>query len=406
MVSYPSDWEETKLSDIGDTYSGLTGKTKLDFESGNGKFITFLNVLNNVKIDISILGKVHIGYNEKQNAVKVGDLFFNTSSETPEEVGMCAALLDNPGVCYLNSFCFGYRLKCDDVSLLFMSYYFNSPVGREFMRKHAQGSTRYNLSKQNFLAQSIPLPPLREQHAIADTLSTFDTHIKNLSELIEKKKAIRDGVLDDLMTGRTRLKGFCGEWKVKKLGDIVDIIRGASPRPIEKFITSNSNGINWIKISDVTKNKKYIIHTEEKITAIGASRSIFVKAGDLILSNSMSFGRPYILTISGCIHDGWLKLFNFDKFVDKVFLCYSLSSQNTYKQYVTFAAGSGVQNLNKNVVKNVIISLPPLAEQQAIADTLTALDNEISNLEAEHDKIIQVRDGAMNDLLTGKVRLI
>ena len=206
LKGFSGDWEVKKLGEIGYTYSGLTGKTKSDFEIGSGKFITFLNVLNNIAIDINILGKVNIKENEKQNNVKVGDLFFNTSSETPEEVGMCAALLSDPGICYLNSFCFGYRLKNYDISPLFISYYFNSGVGREFMKKHAQGSTRYNLSKQNFLEEAIPLPSLPEQQAIAETLMAFDDEIKALEAERDKIKKIRDGAMNDLLTGKIRLK--------------------------------------------------------------------------------------------------------------------------------------------------------------------------------------------------------
>ena len=159
---------------------------------------------------------------------------------------------------------------------------------------------------------------------------------------------------------------YPSDWKVKKLGECCKIIRGASPRPIETYITHNVDGINWIKISDAPKYGKYITYTEEKITQSGAAHSVTVKVGDLILSNSMSFGRPYIVKISGCIHDGWLRLYDYDN-IDKDYLCYVLSSKEVYKQYITFAAGSGVQNLNKNVVKNVTLPLPPLAEQQAIA---------------------------------------
>ena len=109
------------------------------------------------------------------------------------------------------------------------------------------------------------------------------------------------------------------DWEVIKLGDKVDIFRGGSPRPIERYITTNANGINWIKIGDVRPNDKYIRQTEEKIILEGKSRSREVKKGDFILSNSMSFGRPYILNIDGCIHDGWLTIQNYTECFDKEF---------------------------------------------------------------------------------------
>jgi type I restriction enzyme S subunit len=105
-------------------------------------------------------------------------------------------------------------------------------------------------------------------------------------------------------------------WTTNKLGDICDIARGGSPRPIDKFITENKDGINWIKIGDATRSKKYIYETKEKIKKEGISRSRFVNDGDFLLSNSMSFGRPYIMRTTGCIHDGWLVLSNYQKKLD------------------------------------------------------------------------------------------
>ncbi len=143
-------WQRVRLGDIGITISGLVGKTKQDFINGNAKYITFLNVLNNVIIDTSILENVKIYPNEKQNSFKKYDLFFNTSSETPKEVGMCAVLLDDVDQVFLNSFCFGFRIFDKAIDGLFLSYLINSEIGRKAFENLAQGSTRYNLSKSGF----------------------------------------------------------------------------------------------------------------------------------------------------------------------------------------------------------------------------------------------------------------
>ncbi|MDY2955822.1 MAG: restriction endonuclease subunit S [Enterococcus cecorum] len=246
---------------------------------------------------------------------------------------------------------------------------------------------------------------ISEQQAIASTLSDFDEHIDNLTKLIEKKKAIRDGALEDLVSGKTRLDGFDGEWEEKCINDFIKIQRGASPRPIEYYLTNGANGVNWIKIGDAPRYGKYIETTEERITQSGANHSVMVYPDDFILSNSMSFGRPYILKVKGCIHDGWLRLYDFQENADRDFLFYLLSSQNVQSQYAEAAAGSGVQNLNKEVVKGVKVVLPSVPEQQAIAQVLIAMDEEIESLEAEKSKVIQIREGAMDDLLTGRVRL-
>lgn len=195
------------------------------------------------------------------------------------------------------------------------------------------------------------------------------------------------------------------DWEVIKFGDKVDIFRGGSPRPIERYITTNANGINWIKIGDVRPNDKYIRQTEEKIILEGKSRSREVKKGDFVLSNSMSFGRPYILNIDGCIHDGWLTIQNYTECFDKEFLYYLLGSDEVFTQYVQMAAGSSVQNLNKEKVADLQLKVPPLPEQQRIAKALSDVDALISTTEKLLQKKKNIKQGTMQNLLTGKKRL-
>lgn len=198
-------WEKYVIGDIGDFYSGLTGKQKDDFGKGNARYITFLNVLNNTVIDISKLESVQVNEDEYQNEVLKGDLFFNTSSETPEEVGMCAVLIDSIRNTYLNSFCFGFRLKTKKVYALFFSYYFNSQEGRKIMRVLAQGATRFNLSKDYFSQTEIELPPYEDQVEIAQTLADMEGDILSLEKKCLKYKAIKQGMMEELLTGKVRL---------------------------------------------------------------------------------------------------------------------------------------------------------------------------------------------------------
>lgn len=198
---------------------------------------------------------------------------------------------------------------------------------------------------------------------------------------------------------------YPSDWGERSIGEFVHVGRGASPRPIEAFLTSSVDGVNWIKIGDAPRFGKYITQTAEKITQSGAARSVRVNAGDFLLSNSMSFGRPYILNIDGCIHDGWLRLYDYQDSVDKEFLYYVLSSEETKKQYATFAAGSGVQNLNKTVVKKVVVHLPSIPEQITIARALTDMEQHIANLTELIEKKKAIRDGALEDLVSGRTRL-
>lgn len=194
------------------------------------------------------------------------------------------------------------------------------------------------------------------------------------------------------------------EWTEKLFNDFMKIKRGASPRPIESYLTSSTDGVNWIKIGDAPRYGKYITSTAEKITPRGAAHSVSVYPGDFILSNSMSFGRPYILNIDGCIHDGWLRLYDFQSEANDEFLYYLLSSSFVQKQYEAFAAGSGVQNLNKEVVKKVKVYLPSLPEQEKITKVLSQFDTYIDDLAELIEKKRSIRDGALEDLICQRSR--
>ena len=161
-------------------------------------------------------------------------------------------------------------------------------------------------------------------------------------------------------------------WKWTRLGNISYIVRGGSPRPIKQYITNSENGINWIKIGDVEKGGKYITETKERIIPEGEKKSRKVYPGDFLLTNSMSYGRPYISKIEGCIHDGWLLVHNLNGF-DQDYLYYLLSSRYLYSQFTQKASGSTVDNLNIDKVSSAIIPLPPLAEQRRIAKRIEEL---------------------------------
>ena len=169
-------------------------------------------------------------------------------------------------------------------------------------------------------------------------------------------------------------------WEWCRLGSISDIARGGSPRPIKQFLTHSPEGINWIKIGDTDKTSKYINSTHEKITAAGVSKSRMVYAGDFLLTNSMSFGRPYILNIDGCIHDGWLVISDYEMIYDRNFLYYMLSSRFAYYQFCNVVSGAVVKNLNIEKVSLSLFPIPPLAEQKRIVARIEELQYIIKGL--------------------------
>lgn len=205
LPGFNNEWKQVELGSLGKIYNGLTGKTKNDFGWGNSKYVTFLNVLKNRKLNNKLFEKVNI--NEVQNFIRYGDLFFNTSSETPEEVALCSAFMDETEEnIAVNSFCFGFRLNnLKSIYPLYLVDYFRSYEGRKKIIEIAQGSTRYNLSKEYFLKLLIPIPDYEEQKAISTMITDMDEEINLLEQDLDKYKQIKQGMMEQLLTGKIRL---------------------------------------------------------------------------------------------------------------------------------------------------------------------------------------------------------
>ena len=196
-------------------------------------------------------------------------------------------------------------------------------------------------------------------------------------------------------------------WCWVSLSDVCNVARGGSPRPIKEYLTDDKNGINWIKIGDADKDGKYINSTKEKISPSGISKSRMVHKGDFLLTNSMSFGRPYILNIDGCIHDGWLVISPIPKTYDPEFLYYLLSSGFAYSQFTEAASGGVVSNLNSDKVGNSLFPLPPQSEQKRIVSELEKLFEAIQLI--DNNKVLirhnieQIRSKILELAISGKL---
>lgn len=175
-----------------------------------------------------------------------------------------------------------------------------------------------------------------------------------------------------------------GEWQESFLGEYSGVVRGGSPRPIDNFLTIEKDGLNWLKIGDIDKEAKYVVATSEKVRAEALNKTREISPSDLILSNSMSFGRPYISKIKTCIHDGWIAITKISKKLLTDYIYYLISSPSSQHYFTSNAAGSGVQNLNADIIKALPIFFPSVLEQQKIADCLSSLDESIA---AETNKL-------------------
>ena len=197
---FTDPWEQRELGDLGETYTGLSGKTKEDFGHGNAKFVTYMNVFSNSIADLSMTESVEI--DKKQNEVKYGDIFFTTSSETPDEVGMSSVWLENSENTYLNSFCFGYRPSVK-INPYYMAYMLRSDNVRKNIVFLAQGISRYNISKNKMMEISVPLPDLEEQQKIGDYFRNLDTlitlHQRKIETASQQRKVLQQYLLNGIV---------------------------------------------------------------------------------------------------------------------------------------------------------------------------------------------------------------
>lgn len=195
FAGFTDEWRKEKLGNIGNTFSGLSGKTKKDFGHGDAEFITYLNVFNNPVSNINITENVEKDI--KQDEVNYGDVLFTTSSETPHEVGMSSVWLDNRPNVYLNSFCFGYRININ-INYLFVAYLFRSQMVRKQMQVLAQGISRYNISKNKVMEITVLLPCVKEQKKIGEFFTNLDNIITTHEQKLEKLKATKQAYLHEM----------------------------------------------------------------------------------------------------------------------------------------------------------------------------------------------------------------
>lgn len=277
------------------------------------------------------------------------------------------------------------NLICTDrINNLYLYWYLKGKT--DFLNSLGRGATFKEISKAIVENIEIPLPSLEEQEKSANALkSCWDVMAK-------KKEQLK--LCDDLVKAQF-VKMFENRYRKVQIGDVVSISRGASPRPISSFITDDSDGVNWIKIGDVSENSLYITHTKEKITREGAKKSRAVYKGDFILSNSMSFGRPYILNIDGCVHDGWLIMSDFRDTFDELYLYYAIRNDEVQSQFRGMVNGATVKNLNSDLVKATKIKVPPIELQQRFAVFVQQVDKSKVAIQKSLDEMQLLFDSLM-----------
>ena len=359
---YVHSWEQRKVTDIGKIYIGLvTTMTKHYTDEG-----TLLIRNSDIKD-----GKFEFGdnpiYLEKTFAEKnetrmhqIGDVITVHTGD----VGTSAVITENEA----KSIGFATIVTRPNPKIIDSNYlcsFLNTDKHKKWAVSISTGDGRTNYNLGDYFELVVPVPSIAEQKKIA-------SYIQKLNRLItlHQCKCQIDGCRFQSPLAIT--------WEQRKFSDLVQIERGGSPRPIDDFITDSPDGLNWVKIGDAPAQGNYITKTAEKIKPEGLSKTREVHPGDLILSNSMSFGKPYIMGIDGCIHDGWLLIRNTYKVFDLTFLCHLLGTPQMIIQYKSLAAGSTVNNLNKELVGNTVVTIPTIKEQRVLGQYLETLDNLIT----------------------------
>jgi type I restriction enzyme S subunit len=307
-----------------------------------------------------------------QQIVQEGDVLFGTTRPMLKRYTVVPPEYDrqiaSTGYCVL-------RPKQDRILTNFLFHLLGTANFYAFVEANERGAS-YPAIPDGVLKQfKIPIPPVEVQREIVQVLDLFTELEAELGAELEARQLQYAHYRDSLLT-------FEGtEVQRIPLGELARIVRGASPRPIQAFITDAEDGVPWIKIGDVAAGGKYITSTAQRVTPEGAAKSRRVYTGDFVLSNSMSFGRPYISKIEGCIHDGWLAISDFDESFVPDFLYHLLRSALIQAEFARRAGAGAVQNLNADIVKSVAVPVPSLGEQKRIVrvlDKFEMLVNDIS----------------------------
>lgn len=337
-------------------------------QGGNCNYITIKNIKNGKLINLDSCDKIFeedLSLINKRSDLRIGDILFASIGAN----GDCYKITEIPKDWNINESVFSIRPN-DKILSDYLMYVLRSEAAINYYKKVQTGSTFKSIKINQLKEMPLSLPSIQEQ--------------KELIKQIEKKLQIIDILKQTIYDYDIYLESLFYEmfgspikndkFETKNLGNLLTIERGASPRPIKEYITTEESGVFWIKIGDADSNSMYIESAKEKITEAGSLKSRKVKIGDLILSNSMSFGRPYILKINGCVHDGWLILKKYEESFNKVFLCYMLGLKEIYDTFTHMAVGGVVNNLNSDMVRNLSVIVPPLSLQNDFVDKLIKIE--------------------------------
>ena len=378
-------WEQRKLGEMGQTYTGLSGKTKDDFGHGQARFVTYMNVFSNPISNPEMTEPIEI--DPKQNEVEVGDVFFTTSSETPEEVGMSSILLEKRGKTYLNSFCFGFR-PSEKIDSYYLAYMLRSESTRAKIILLAQGISRYNISKNKVMEIAVSLPSLDEQKMIGQYFSQLDNLITLHQRKFEKLTNVKKSMLEKMFPRNgscypeIRFKGFTDPWEQRKFGEITSKYEDPVPTPHDGYyrlgIRSHAKGTFH----------SYVAKGQELETA----QMHRVAAGNFIVN--ITFGWEHAVAITDKNDAGKLVSHRFPQFsfaegmVPEFFRYVIVDEKFRHHLWLASPGGAGRNRVLKlDEMLNYLMRFPSRDEQIKIAEFFRQLDNLITLHKRELEKL-------------------
>ena len=383
MVTYPKDWKIVPLGEcVKEKLSYGINAPAIPYNAKYPSYIRITDITDDGKYDDDDKKSVDTNQKEKY-LLKSGDILL---ARTGASTGKSYLYHPKDGKLVYAGFLIKASIDCENHNPRFIAGQLKTKRFWKWVAATSMRSGQPGINGKEYASFRIPVTTKQEEEAIAATLSSFDNHIDNLTALIEKKKTIRDGALADLMSGRTRLAGFSGEWEETTLGKKIDVLRGK--RLVRSQISISSSGK-----FPVYQNSLLPLGYHEEFNCL--PESVFViaagNAGDI------GYSKTAFWAADDCYY------FEHDDNIDQKFLCYNFL--NRQAEIYTQTRRTSIPRLSRDILEKIKMRIPPLAEQKAIADILTSMDTEIQNLEAERDKMQAIQAGAMEDLLTGRVRL-
>ena len=360
-------WDYKKLGELVQVLNGYAFKSSL-YENQGIRVLRITNVQKgNIVDDDPKYYPLSLTDEIRNYLLKESDLLMSLTGN----VGRVGLLTKEMLPAALNQRVACLRILSNGLNLGFLFHYLNSDKFEQDAVLSAKGIAQKNMSTEWLKDYKLPLPPISVQQSIVSELDKINELIRLKKEQLKDYDNLAQSIFYEMFGDPVvNEKG----WEVKKIGEVCLIERGGSPRPIKDYITEDEDGLNWIKIGDAQEGSIFINSTKEKIRKEGLKKTRMVHKGDFILSNSMSFGRPYIMGVDGCIHDGWLVLHDTNNTFNKLYLYYSLAHKSMYQQFKQMAVGGVVNNLNSEMVRRVLVLVPPLIVQQEFANRIELIE--------------------------------